>query len=232
MTWIFLPGMDGTGDLLAPVIKEMPRDDVCVIVRYSRARVCNRKELFSIAWESLPDFEDYILVAESFSGPFALEIASRKPTRLRGLVLVTTFASSPARGVRKLLIRLFARIAMLLTPPAFLVRSLMTGPDSTDEQQEVLRSTIRSVKSSVLASRLMMVLQCDLLELLPRIKVPTLVLGAKNDRLVPQQTTEQLCSGIAGSRLQWIEAPHLALFVKPRLAAETMQRFTSNLATQ
>jgi len=41
--------------------------------------------------------------------------------------------------------------------------------------------------------------------------------------------TEQLASGIAGAHLEWLDAPHLALFTKPGLAAEIMRRFAATL---
>jgi pimeloyl-ACP methyl ester carboxylesterase len=232
MTWIFLPGMDGTGDLLAPVVKEMPRDDVCVIVRYPRTRVCDRSELYSIAREALPDFEDYILVAESFSGPFAVELASQKPKRMRGLVLAATFADSPIRGVAKLLARLFGPLAMMLPPPAFLIRALLTGKDSTDDQVEIVRSAIRSVKASAFAARLKIVLRSDCTALLPHIKIPTLILGATHDQLVSPQITDELYSNIVGARLDWLDAPHLALFTRPQLATQAMRSFAAVIASK
>ena len=230
MTWIFLPGMDGTGDLLAPIVKEMPRDDTYVIVRYPRTRVCDRSELYSIAREALPDFEDYILVAESFSGPFAIEFASQKPKHMRGLVLATTFADSPVRGLAKLLIRLIAPVVMMLPPPAFVIRNLLTGADSTDDQVEIVKAALRSVKPSALAARLMMLLRSDATALLPHIKVPTLIIGATHDQLVPPQITEELYNNIVGAHLEWIDAPHLTLFSRPQLSAAAMRRFAATLA--
>ena len=229
MTWIFLPGMDGTGDFFTPVIKEMPRDDTCVVVRYPKTRVCDRSELYSIAREALPDFEDYILVAESFSGPFVIELASQKPKRMQGLVLVTTFADSPVRGPVKLLVRMFGPLAIMLTPPAFAIRGLLTGQDSTEEQVEFVQSVLRSVKPSALAARLTSVLGSDVAALLPHIKIPTLIIGATHDRLVPRQVTEQLRINITGARLEWLDAPHLALFMRPKLGAEALRKFAEAL---
>jgi pimeloyl-ACP methyl ester carboxylesterase len=225
MTWIFLPGMDGTGDLVAPVTKELARDDVCIVARYPRARVCHRAELFSIAREALPDFEDYVLVAESFSGQFALEIASRRPKRLRALILVASFASSPIPLFLMPLVYLCGPIALRISLPAIVTRRFLTGPHSSPEQIEVVRDAVNSVKAPVLASRLKMVLRSDAADLLGQINVPTLVIGAENDRLVPRKVTAQLSVGIPGARLEWINAPHLAMLTKPRAVADVMQQF-------
>jgi hypothetical protein len=39
VTWIVLPGMDGTGELLGPFVAQIPKGDVAVVVRYPKARV-------------------------------------------------------------------------------------------------------------------------------------------------------------------------------------------------
>jgi pimeloyl-ACP methyl ester carboxylesterase len=225
MTWIFLPGMDGAGDLVAPVTKELPRDDVCIVARYPRARVCSSAELVSIAREALPDFEDYVLVAESFSGQFALEIASRRPKRLRALILVASFAISPIPLFLKPLMYLIGPLAMRISPPAVFTRRFLSGSHSSPEQIAVVREAVNSAKPAVLASRLKMVLRCNAAELLGHINVPTLVIGAENDRFVPRKVTEQLSAGIPGARLEWIDAPHLAMLTKARAVADVMQQF-------
>ena len=43
----------------------------------------------------LPRESPFVLVAESFSGPIALRLASAPPHGLKGIVLVCTFAASP-----------------------------------------------------------------------------------------------------------------------------------------
>src|SRR5438067_2002800 len=101
MTWVLLPGMDGTGELFAPFLAQALRENVCVVARYPEGKVLTRAELLKLIYEVLPSFEDYILVAESFSGQFAIEIVASKPVRLSGLVLANSFATSPVRVVTR-----------------------------------------------------------------------------------------------------------------------------------
>src|SRR4051794_30846760 len=102
MTWVVLPGMDGTGELVASFVALCPAGDTCVVVRYPRARVLTEEALIEAIDDFLPRFDDFVLVAESFSGQFAIRIAARRPARLRGIVLVATFARCPVEWFAKL----------------------------------------------------------------------------------------------------------------------------------
>src|SRR4051812_43286839 len=103
MNWVLLPGMDGTGDLVAPFVAQAPPMDTCVVVRYPKSKKLNRSELLRSIREYLPAFEDYVIIAESFSGQFGIEIATGKPARLRALVLVNSFAKCPLGPIGKLI---------------------------------------------------------------------------------------------------------------------------------
>lgn len=49
---------------------------------------------------------------------------------------------------------------------------------------------------------------CHTLELLPRIQVPTLVIGAKEDRILPCVLSEELAAGLPHAKLQTVSAGH------------------------
>jgi pimeloyl-[acyl-carrier protein] methyl ester esterase len=187
-----------------------------VVVRFPRARVLSRKELLRLADEALPLVGQYVLVAESFSGQMAIEIAARNPRRLRGLVLAGTFASRPVVAAVALLGWVFGEVVMRVNPPGWVVRKFLVGPDGTDENVEKVRAAIGSVKGAVLASRLRMVLRCDVRRLLRLIKAPTFVFAGKNDRLVRRECAEEMAEGIGGAKLVWVDGPHLLLLTRPR----------------
>ena len=201
MTWVLLPGMDGTGELVERFAAELPREDVAVVVRFPRARVLSRKELLRLADEALPLVGEYVLVAESFSGQLAIEIAARNPRKLRRLVLVGTFASRPVGAFVAFLGWVFGEVAMRMNPPRWVVRRFLVGPDGNEEDVEIVRGAIGSVKGAVLASRLRMVLGCDVRRLLGIVKAPTIVVAGKNDRLVRRRCAEEMAAGIGGAKL-------------------------------
>ncbi|MFC0848251.1 alpha/beta fold hydrolase [Streptomyces noboritoensis] len=68
-------------------------------------------------------------------------------------------------------------------------------------------------------------LQADITELLPQITVPTLVIGASQDRVVPVEHSRQLHQAIAGSRYAELDAGHFALFEKADELTVLLQEF-------
>lgn len=68
-------------------------------------------------------------------------------------------------------------------------------------------------------------LTADITELLPRITVPTLVIGATHDRMVPVEHSRALHEQIPGSRYVELDAGHFALFEKADELVEVIQRF-------
>ena len=127
-----------------------------------------------------------------------------------------TFASRPVGAFVASLGWVFGEVAMRVTPPRWVVRNFLVGPDGSEEDVEIVRAAIGSVKGAVLASRLRMVLSCDVRRLLGLVKAPTIVVGGKNDRLVRRRCAEEMAEGIAGARLVWLEGPHLLLLTRTR----------------
>src|SRR5690349_18575128 len=94
MKLILLPGLDGTGELFGPFLEALGGFPAQVIA-YPRDRAMTYVEHESFVRGKLPDDEDYVLLAESFSGPVGIAIAAASPPHLKGLILCGTFASNP-----------------------------------------------------------------------------------------------------------------------------------------
>lgn len=92
---VLLPGLDGTGELFAPLVAAWGDRFRTQVVSYPRAERLGYAALADRVRALLPLHEDYVLLAESFSGPLGVMLAAERPQRLRGLVLCATFARSP-----------------------------------------------------------------------------------------------------------------------------------------
>jgi pimeloyl-[acyl-carrier protein] methyl ester esterase len=222
---VLLPGMDGTGELFRPFLNGLPPGISTSIVTYPRDRIVPYRDLHAFLEASVPQGEAYVLVAESFSGPLALDHAARKPVDLRGLVLCASFASIPlSRSIRWL--RPVVHLAAYLSPPPrWMVRRLLLGRDSPEESVEALRTTISSVSRKVLAARIRQVMAMDFSTALKAIEVPVLYLAAKRDRLVGQRGLEQLKNGVVALSSSVIDGPHLLLQARPEEAALRIVEF-------
>src|SRR5690349_18711401 len=94
MRLVLLPGLDGTGELFAPFTDALAGVNVQVI-SYPPDRPMNYAGHEAHVRERLPKSEDYVLLAESFSGPVGISIDASAPSNLRGLILCCSFASNP-----------------------------------------------------------------------------------------------------------------------------------------
>ena len=96
LTIVLLPGMDGTGELFAPFISAMGHEFGLTVVSYPPTGAQGYRELEAHARAALPRHERFVVLGESFSGPVAVSIAASHPAGFAGLILCSTFCSTPA----------------------------------------------------------------------------------------------------------------------------------------
>ncbi len=146
--------MDGTGALFNPFLKKLPDSDKITVISYPPDEKLSYPQLVDFVADKLPQSEPIVILAESFSGPVALELAARGLKNLKGVVLCATFARSPHPLLLTILnmfpLSLFLRFSM----PDMLLRRYCFGPDSPDSLIDLFKTTLAKVKSDVLSYRL------------------------------------------------------------------------------
>ena len=94
------------------------------------------------------------------------------------------------------------RLGWGLDDPTF--RQMFTSlfiPEGTKEQADWLNDLERKTTSPECAARYFEVVNnFDVRELLPRVKVPTLVMHSRDDLIVPIDVGRQMAAGIPGAR--------------------------------
>jgi|SRR5580658_1106900 pimeloyl-[acyl-carrier protein] methyl ester esterase len=216
---VLLPGMDGTGTLFAPFIEALPHGFEAVPVSYPNDRPLSYSELAEFVTAQLPLRVQFVLLAESFSTPLAVQIAADQPTGLRALILVAGFVTNPSYAWVR-------RVAPLIKAPPGLVRfsgpvirRFLVGPDAPDSLVDATKQAAQSADPGVLASRLKMVLGCDARSSLGRITVPILYLQATRDRIVPARCLDEILAIRPDVAVVRIDGPHLLLQREPERAA-------------
>jgi len=225
---VMLPGMDGTGDLFRPLVRVLPSGIAASIVTYPKDRVLPYSELHVFLDAAFPQEEPYVLLAESFSGPLAIEHCARQSPNLRGLILCGSFASNPVLRSIRWLCPVVHLAAWLNPPPRWMVRRFLLGPDSSDGEVDAVRAAVGSVSRGVLASRIRQVMRVDVSAALARIEVPVLYLAGRHDRLVGHQGLEQIRTGLASLSSTTLDGPHLLLQARPLEAASRISEFMEN----
>jgi len=153
------------------------------------------------------------LVAESFSGPLGIRIASRHPDIVKQLTLVASFASSPAPWIARWLPwSLILRIPL----PYAVARYYFVG--ANDELAGRLRDAIHQTSTATLTKRIHCLLNVDTCSELASLRCPVRYLRAKRDRLVPAHVLRKILDANSSVIVHEIDGPHLILQTRPEQA--------------
>jgi pimeloyl-ACP methyl ester carboxylesterase len=225
MRLVLLPGMDGTGDLFAPLLRALPREVEATVVRYPRDLLMGREDLQAFVAAAVPKSDPYVLVAESFSGPLAILHAAACPPGLRALVLSATFASNPLPPSLQW-VRVFVQSGVFrIGMPGEFVRTFLAGRDCPPELMALVLDVFRRLNPDVMAHRLRQVMDVDVESSVPSIAVPTLYLGADDDMLVGLRGLGQIAPRLPGLKSVVLPAPHLLLQARPAEAVREILAF-------
>lgn len=224
MNIVILPGLDGTG-LLAPTLRHALDAGHSVTTLAYPPDFCRYEDIHEWTVSQLPS-EDYVIVAESFSGPVAVLVGAQEPPGLKGIVFVATFAQKP----RKLpvflayLIEIMPLRSSLMTNMAQL---FLMGKWANRTFTNQFRQALNNVPPATLSKRLVSVLQVDVVEALKRMGVPVLYLRATKDRLIPAQMSQGFA--LVSGTVQDIEGPHFLLQACADQCDRKIVNFVANL---
>ncbi len=179
------------------------------------------------------DIEAAALVGQSTGGAIGQHLAATQPQRISRLVLSSTWTHADAyfkrlfelrRDVlRKAGLELYTRDgSVLLYPPEWL----------RDHDREVSEAEARSVAGAssqeIMISRIEALLRFDGRALAPRIRCPTLVIAALDDRITPPYFSRALAQAIPGAQLVLLDAGgHFLPIVDADRYGEILLRFLS-----
>lgn len=223
-TLVLLPGLDGTGELFAPFVRELPSEWHTRVVAYPADARQGYDELVQWAQAALPVDGPLVLLGESFSGPIAIRLAAALGTRVQALVLCCTFARSPRPGLSWL-----AAFLGWLPSPAVLPSALpayaLLGRQASTEARALLAQVLAGLPADVVRARLRMVMQVNVLAQLGSLRVPVLYLQAGQDRVLPRSAGAEVLAALPSTRLIRLDGPHGLLQAAPRPAAAAIASF-------
>jgi pimeloyl-[acyl-carrier protein] methyl ester esterase len=227
---VMLPGMDGTGDLFADFVDALPREFEATVVRYPADAILSNDALLAILHAAVPANEPFVLLAESFSTPLAVEFSAANPGNLKGVVLCAGFASAPVRGWRRLAASLVAPLLFYLPLPRLACERFLVGANAPKELLASVRKVVSSVRPKVLASRFRGVLTCDARDKLAGVTAPILYVQAGDDRLVTPSCLDEIRRIKPQTEMAVIAGPHLILQREPQKAAAAVAQFIRKLS--
>jgi pimeloyl-[acyl-carrier protein] methyl ester esterase len=222
-TLILLPGLHGTAELFDPFLKFLPPCIPNRTISYSTRHFSAPKLLLARLASELQNERDMILLAESFSGPLALEYANKYPDRVRAVVLCCSFVRPPVpRGLCYL-----AGIPLLLQCPipSFAIRVFLAGSRAPKSLVKETRREIRANNPLVLWHRIVQAAWINAVAALKACPVPILCLAGSRDRLIGERAVRRIRRARPDVPIRMIDAPHLLLQTAPRAAWKAICAF-------
>jgi len=227
LTLVLLPGMDGTGDLFDPLLKELGDRLAFNVIRYPVNSRDGYSKLTEFVRLKLPSEGKFILLGESFSGPIAVTLAAELNPRLVGLILCCTFVSNPQPSIG-----VFQQILPLwvieLSSTKIMIRSML-GRFSNKAVCELIQKAIKSVPTKTFKSRMIAAMSVNVENELVATNVPILYLKASNDWFIPKSVPVRIKRLKTTVRIANIDGPHFLLQANPRGAAAEILNFASAL---
>lgn len=185
------------------------------------------EDLAAVAQAAAPAAEPFVLLGVSQGAAAAIAFAAQHPERVSQLVLYGGYAQgwrhrgSDAGRRRFEAITELVRFGWGTDNPAFRqVFTQMFIPEGTDEQLAWFNELCRQATRPEVAARLLEArADVNVVELLPQVKVPTLVIHGREDQVVPLDSGRQLAAGIPGARFVQLESKnHILLEAEPAWA--------------
>jgi pimeloyl-[acyl-carrier protein] methyl ester esterase len=223
---VLLPGLDGTGKLFAEFVKVLDPGVGAIVLAFPPDQPLGYDELHAVVMgvlDKLPRDQRFVLLGESFSGPLAIRIAARAPPGLCGLILSASFAANPFPWLAWA--RPLAAYLPVKSLPRWLRAPLMWGSLSPDRAPSQMERAMSGVSAAVVRRRIAALLAVDETSALERVAVPTLLLRARGDRVIPKGATRRILKTLPQAELVEIDGPHLLLQTRPRECAAAVLRF-------
>ena len=218
MKLVLLPGLDGTGLLFKPFIDVLPSGVEALVITYPPDEMSGYQQLADYVLAQLPENEEFVLLAESFSGPVAYKIALQQPANMQAVVFVASFLKPPQRLVLALSRLLPRRLLLSLPVPEIILKLLLLGPDASASLVDLFRLALGKVSAKVLTYRLdeiaslnIAMLKCD---------TRALYIQASDDYLVPEGCAEAFMGVMNNITLHQVEGPHFILQANPQGCAD------------
>lgn len=223
---VLLPGMHGTGGMMAPLTRLLGEDREARVITYPERVPLGYDALVPYVSERLPPGR-FVILGESFSGPLAIEIAAREPERAAGLILAVSFARNPLPRFLRHLVRLVP------LHPAFspVVNAIMLGKFARAHPgvAKALRDTLTEVSAATLRLRMTEALAADKRPQLAATSCPLLYLAGNRDRLIRRHCPRAVLGARPDAEVRWFDAPHMLLETRTIEAAAAIRAFCDEL---
>jgi len=225
---LLLPGMDGTGLLFEPLLEALPAWLLPKVVAYPARQPLGYVELLPWVRDACPTAAEYVVLAESFSGPLAVMLAASEPPGLRGIILCASFIRCPLPAPYRWMARA-ARPNWFRMAPTWPARWALLGRHGTDRLKRLFAAAAATASPEVMAARARAIASVDVSAELRSTRVPLLYLAARQDRVAGPSCLSTIRRIMPDIEVAMLPGPHLLLQACPVEAAYEVGQFIKRI---
>ena len=214
-TLVLMPGLDGSGSLFATFEKLIAGSWRYRSIRYPVELPADIDAYAAHVEREIAGENCVILLAESFSGPIAIRLASRLGGRVQALVLCASFATRP-----HVLVRWASQIPQSLLAgmarQRWALRWFCVGRHAPSALLASVETELAQLSGRTIKRRLRMLATPDAAVALTGLKIPVLLLQPNQDRLLDPWAPKRLERLARGARIERLDGPHFLLQAEPQ----------------
>lgn len=209
--------MDGTGELFEEFLSY--HDGEHLVISLPQKGHQDYSSLAQSLENQLPK-EDYILLAESFSGGIVPELLKQDLTNMKGIIFVASFLSCPNKYL--LPIAKILPIKALASAPLSKIghKFLLLGKDASKALLSKFIKVTESIPDHIIKNRLAVMNRQRLP--LANFDIPTVYIQALSDRLISPGKSRELSNVFRNIEYIEIDGPHFLLQAKPKESSQAV----------
>lgn len=221
-SFVYLPGLDGSGDLLYYQEPELAGKFRVVRIRFRDRGPFDMQVLLADLEQRLADegVERFWLCGESFGSSVAISYALAQPDRVERLVIVNGFAYLPRRALLVggyLLARSLSRAVARLLRTTVAVPIMAVDGIPRDRRARFLDVAARQDLDGY-AWRLKVLRDFDVRGQLQRLSMPVLFLAGTLDKVVPPACSWVLAQSVKAATLRMLDGVGHAALLSPAVS--------------
>lgn len=221
-----MPGLDGTGELFAPLLRHLP--DSAHVVSYPFETPGSWQAFVEVVVNQVNTDAPFVLFAESFSGPVAVRFLAEHGDRCVGFLACATFLSNPA-PIRMGLAALPGVLSLVpRRPPSWALRRLLLSSNATPGLTGLVADSISKVPRRTLLQRLRLIR--TLSPELHSFEFPVIYLRGEQDRLVGQRSEHEFAANLPGCSVEHVSGPHLLAQECPQAVARLLMKLSEGIS--
>ena len=228
---ILLPGLDGTGALFDDLVDQLEEKFHIICLSYPSNQHCSLDDLAQMVKDKMPDPQNTIILAESFSGLVALTLLEKLLIHPKGIIFGMCFVEPPFKALLRVVSKIPIKHIPWIHIPDAMYRKFCLGNSATKQQVKNLQKVLSKVNPGVIFQRLRLIETFRIPDQSKNWDIPCGYIQATMDRLISYKAAFWFSQNFQSFSLKTIPGPHFLMQSQAEQCATYILDFDQYLET-